>query len=626
MTGPDTAPQLNDDFPKGSGMDSIFAAPGPRAAEDSVAVPDSTAGLLRDLTVELREASAPIEATFLGVGDALGRSLGLLNAIGDRFRALSTLIDSEDGSRAVDMLTGVCSGTDGLAGNARHTLDGLDGLEQAGTGMAALFTNLSAIIGEITALAINAKVQSVQIRSTTDDFSVFNREIDRLHRLAEETTAKASSRLVTLRAAITTAKGSAAGFQHDNRAHLDDAGTRLRRSLDALVARRAAVREAACRFADRVEEIGRRIARCIGDLQVGDVTSQRLAHIGDALEVLRALTGDADPTLLRSDRRWLATLEPGRRAELLVAICELQGRQCRDANRDFAQQVASLAANLAGLLQDAGAIAGEAQRLFGSGVPSAAQRDGEAGPAFLQGVAAEVDRALQLLDRYCRADEVIRAQVVQVSDGFGAMRRDVAAIHSIDVDMRLMGLNTTLKCTRLGPAGRALGVVAQELRACSRRTEDVSEAIAQAIRSASERAGDLDRRSADDHLAAAGLTDRMTVAMGILRTLQADQERALQALIRDCATASGLLGTAMAPLGIGPRQEEFAERFAQRLALIAGSLPAAAHGADVAGDLHRLFGDTYTVDSERLIHGGIAPSVSPAHIDADGAGMDDFFL
>lgn len=618
-------------------MDSIFAAPGPRAAEGSAVVPDGTAGLLRELTVELRAASAPIEATFLGVGDALGRSLGLLDAIGDRFRALSTLIDSEDGSRAVDMLTGVCSGTDGLAGNARHTLDGLDGLEQAGTGMAGLFTSLSAIIGEITALAINAKVQSVQIRSTTDDFSVFNREIDRLHRLAEETTAKASSRLVTLRAAIATAKGSAAGFQHDNRAHLDDAGTRLRRSLDALVARRAAVREAACRFADRVGEIGRRIARCISDLQVGDVTSQRLAHIGDALEVLRILTGDTDPALLRGDRRWLATLEPRRRAELLVAICELQGRQCRDANRDFAQQVGSLAANLTGLLQDAGAIADEAQRLFGSGAPSgtpsAAGRDGEAGPAFLQAVAAEVDRALQLLDRYCRADEVIRTQVVQVSDGFGAMRRDVAAIHSIDVDMRLMGLNTTLKCTRLGPAGRALGVVAQELRACSRRTEDVSEAIAQAIRSASEQAGDLDRRSADDHLAAAGLTERMTVSMDILRKLQADQERALQALIRDCATASGLLGTAMAPLGIGRRQEEFAERFAQRLALIAGSLPAAvqdaAQSADVAGDLHRLFGDTYTVDSERLIHGGIAPADGPDRNNANGAGeagMDDFFL
>ncbi|MBK1840915.1 hypothetical protein JHL17_26270 [Azospirillum sp. YIM B02556] len=614
-------------------MDSIldtaafgtFAGSGARAG---TAAPPSGPGLVRSLKAELQDASAPIEAAFLTVGETLSQTLDHMAVIGDRFLALSALIDSEDGVAASSRLGKVREVTDRLATDLRQTLDDLTGLDASGADMAALLAGLSRIIGEITALAINAKVQSVQIRSGSDDFSVFNREIDRLHRLAEEATTQAIAHLAALRDAISAAKGGAALFQRDNRTRLDDVGRRLQGSLDTLASHRNTAQQAARRFAGRAAEVGQRIARCISDLQVGDLTCQRLSHIAAALDVLELLTHPPRPSALPQDRRWLAELDDRRRTDLSAAICALQIRQYEEANSDFGGQVASLKANLEALVRDADAITREAADLFGG------SSRGEPGPAnaavkgtggsVLADVAGEVDRALDLLHHYCRSDDVLRERVVEVSHGFDAMDRDVRAIRSIDTDMRLMGLNTTLKCTRLGTEGRGLGVVAQELRACSRRTEDVSKAITEAIQSATRRANALDRRSDTDHRAAIELAEEMTNSMELLNRLQADQTRSLSVLSGDCREVSRLLTGTIDRLAIGRRLEASTRRFVEQVEAV--SKIGEIHAPGIADDLHRLFAALYTAERERTTHAHLFGGESLPDGGDQGGDIDEFFL
>ncbi|KAA0594822.1 hypothetical protein J2848_004545 [Azospirillum lipoferum] len=611
-------------------MDSILdrAAFGDLSRAGTGALPSGLdIGVVRSLKTELHDASAPIEAAFLAVGETLSQTLARMEAIGERFRTLSALIDKEDGADASGRLGRVRGVTDGLVANLRQTLDDLTGLDESGAEMAALLGSLSRIIGEITALAINAKVQSVQIRSGSDDFSVFNREIDRLHRLAEEATTQAVGHLAELRTAISTARDGAAIFQRDNRTRLDDVGRRLQGSLDTLTACRNTAQQAARRFAGRAGEIGQRIARCISDLQVGDLTCQRLAHIGTALDVLGLL---ADPprdppkaAALPQDLRWLADLDRDHRTDLSVAICALQIRQYEEANGDFGSQVASLKANLDALVRDADAIAREAAELFGSGRgdPGAA---GSTDGSVLADVAQDVDRALDLLHHYCRSDDVLRERVVEVSHGFDAMGRDVRAIRSIDTDMRLMGLNTTLKCTRLGTEGRGLGVVAQELRACSRRTEDVSKAITEAIQTAARRANALDLRSGTDQRSAKELAGEMRSSMDCLNRLHADQMRSLSGLTADCLEVSRLLTGTMDRLAIEQRLEAFARRFVERMEASVTINQSPAPG--VVDNLHRLFGNLYTAERERKTH---AEFVGVHHMEETGdkgGDTDEFFL
>ncbi|MBP2230908.1 hypothetical protein J2847_004217 [Azospirillum agricola] len=615
-------------------MDSILdtAAFGDFARADT-GIPSSGLGIgvVRSLKAELHDASAPIETAFLAVGETLSQILDRMAAIGERFRALSVLIDSEDGVDASGRLGRIRAVTDGLAANLEQTLADLTGLDEAGADMAALLGNLSRIIGEITALAINAKVQSVQIRSGTDDFSVFNREIDRLHRLAEEATTQAIGHLGALRNAISSAKDGAAVFQRDNRMRLVDVGRRLQDSLDKLTACRSTAQQAARRFADRIGEVGQRIARCISELQVGDLTCQRLSHIGAALDVLGLLAETPQAAALPQERRWLADLDDRHRIDLSAAICALQIRQYEEASGDFSSQVASLKANLEALVRDADAIAREAATLFGSErghlggdhPPGAAKTPGG---SMLGDVATDVDRALGLLQHYCRSDDALRERVFEVSHGFDAMGRDVLAIRSIDTDMRLMGLNTTLKCTRLGPEGRGLGVVAQELRACSRRTEGVSKAITGAIQSATRRAAALDQRSGTSHQAAREVAGEMSNSMDCLNRLHADQMRSLSALTGDCLEVSRLLTGTIDRLAIEQRLEASTLRFVERVE--AASKIGEIHASGIADDLHRLFANLYTAERERKTHsqlfGGGCPDESQGQ-GQDGA-MDDFFL
>lgn len=603
--------------------------PGPTQPASDQSGPDT--GLIRSLSAELRAASAPIETTFLTVGETLSQTLERMTAIGGRFSALSMLIDSEDGAEACRRLGTVRSVTDGLAGNLRQTLTDLTDLDGTGADMAALLATLAKIIGEITALAINAKVQSVQIRTGSDDFSVFNREIDRLHRLAEAATTQAIGRLADLRTTMSAAKDGASAFERDNRTRLDDVGSRLQASLDRLTAYRHTAQAASQRFAGRVEEIGRRIARCISDLQVGDFTCQRLAHIGVAMDVLALLADPPPASALARDLRWLAELELGRRQDLSAAICALEIRQCVEACADFGSQVASLKDNLEALARDADSIAQEARELFGAGGEIAAAGR-PAGRSVLHDVAGDVDRALELLHHYRRSDDIIRRQVGEVSGGFVAMGRDVLAIRSIDTDMRLMGLNTTLKCARLGDAGRALGVVAQELRACSRRTEDMSKAITEAIHAATDRANGLDRRSGTNHRVAMELVDAMTGSMDCLKRLHADQMRSLSTMTGDCAEASKVLTGTVGRLGMELRLGGFTQRFVDRMQPYAGR--GDIHAPGISDDLNRLFASLYTAERERNIHsdlfGGLQggrEQIGQGHTGQEQGGeIDEFFL
>ncbi|WP_042694464.1 methyl-accepting chemotaxis protein [Azospirillum sp. B506] len=289
--------------------------------------------------------------------------------------------------------------------------------------------------------------------------------------------------------------------------------------------------------------------------------------------------------------------------------------------------MASLKETLEALVRDADAIAREAMGLFGSGnagfEAGSNPAKGEGG-SILAIVATEVDRALELLQHYCRSDERLRERVVEVSHGFDAMGRDVLAIRSIDTDMRLMGLNTTLKCARLGSEGRGLGVVAQELRACSRRTEDVSKAIAEAIQAATRGASALDLRSGRDHRAARELADEMSGSMECLKRLHADQMRSLSALTGDCLEVSRLLTGTIDRLGIEQRLAAASLRFAHRME--AASRSGDIHAPGIAEDLHRLFATLYTADLERNTHAQLFGSACVQQSGEQRDSIDDFFF
>lgn len=589
---------------------------------DNISSPIS-AEALRQLGEELSALIAPNEAAFIALGNALGSARAKLQAGGEHFRVLAEKMDQGDGLRAARALSEARDEILRISGESREVFNRLNALTRTLDVVRRPVTVLGKIIGEVAALATNAKVQAAQVSAAGVDFSVFTKDIDRLRGLAERSVNQAAGRLTTLGEIMTTACTASEAFQRGDAAELAAVATRLKDQLAQLGERREQARRALADFQKRTDAIGERVSRCIAALQVNDMTSQRIGHVQTALSLL---TGVVEPDAAREPgSEWVGELDDERRRLLLGTVCSLQATQLERASQDFSAAIGELRDNLSGLRADAEAMLVEARRVFGG------QREGE---TFIHGVLAEVQRAMTLLQAYCRTDESIRARIDELSQGFADMTADLEAIQSIDADMRIMGLNATLKCTRLGRQGLALGVVAQELRACSRRTEETSKAIAAAIQAVCADATALTDRSAQEREAVTALVTRMSESSEILAGFSAVLDAALVEMAEAWGDVAKLLDEAANSFAVEKALDAGVSTIAQRLKTV---------GEDCAGpesdpslvreDIQRMLGHHYTMASERVIHelfadGGTssnAPNAASATEAAD-ADIDSLFF
>ncbi|SEH30856.1 hypothetical protein [Magnetospirillum fulvum] len=593
-------------------MDSVVAPTEPVALADILRGIDG-------LNADLGQLAAPNEAAFVTLGDALASARTTLSNGSGQFHALSEMLDSGDGNHAEEMIASARGDILSISAETRAIAASLCHLDQRTSAVAKPLATLAKIISEISALGINAKIHAAQVNAQGIDFTVFTKDIDRLQQLADDTIKRASGQLGSLSMAMASARQASDTFQRGDAIELESIGTRLGGQLTELAARRETVRRALPGIEQRTGTIAERVSRSISALQINDLTSQRLEHVRSALALMHGLT--TPPSGKESD--WLYTLDDERKRRIFAAVCTLQAQQMERAVADFSQAIRDLKSNLTALGAEASTILAEAQTLFGGD-------DGD--NSFIEAVATDIERAAVLLDNYCQADERVRMLIHQVSEVFGLIAKDLSALRSIDADLRIMGLNATLKCTRLGSSGHALGVVAQELRACSRRTEEISRLIATAIDAATDEAQALAERSEREHATAAALAANIAESTRAMRTISSLLDRTLNDLMTACDRVSRLLTEATGSFDLEQSLEKGIGALVLRLTDLGRQ--AAPDGVDpalVREDIQRMLGQHYTMSSERIIHDifadGDALSAPPPATAASGdSDIDDFFF
>ncbi|MFD2233405.1 methyl-accepting chemotaxis protein [Phaeospirillum tilakii] len=551
---------------------------------------------------------APNETAFIALGDALASARGALGGGSSRFAVLSDLLERDEGAQAERTLAEGQRSLLTISSETHEVVDGLSRLDRGAGAVARPLAVLAKIIDEISALGTNAKIHAAQITAEGIDFTVFTRDIDRLHQLAAATLDQTQARLGALDRALATARQAAARFQGNDSAELERIGGRLGGQVAELSRRRQRARAALPEIESRTKVIAERVSRCISALQINDLTSQRFEHVRTALAQVAALLDEAGARA--------AGFDPGEGRRVAAAVCALQIEQMNRATADFRQAIEDLKSNLAGLGHDAAAMLNEARTLFGGG--------GDGG--FIEDVAHDVDRAATLLQSYCQADERMRIQITAVSGVFAEIASDLGELRSIDADLRIMGLNATFKCGRLGSAGHALGVVAQELRACSRRTEEISRQIGGAIDAATAEAAAIAERSEQEYRTAATLAEAIGSTLPPLRLLSGELAATLTELTHACDGVARLLDDASQGFDREHSLQEGVAALARRLTAVAErAVPGGVDPASVRDQIHRLLGHHYTMSSERDIHemfnvgesGAAAATAADAEADVD---------
>jgi len=541
---------------------------------------------LRTVDRDLGELTGSAEREFVPVGALLGESAAAISGIGDALNRLGRDLQGEEALESVAELNRAVERIHDMH-TAAGTTAALPGLSADAGEIAKHLETLRRIVAEITALAINGKIQAALVATAGVDFTVFTAEIGRLGNMAAQQIENAAARLSEVRSSISSAINAESAFVRNEAGELKNIRSRVESNIALMVERGRRASHALEAVREKSGQVANKVAQTVGELQINDITCQRIEHVRI---VLRALSS--------RDEAWLRDLPDERFRLLTAAALRLQCNQLDQAALDYLHEIEALALNLRGLSADAADLLAEAESAFGD----------SHGGIFLTEIEGDIDRASALLDAYSAADQRTRAMVTDVSQGFIAMSKDLDSIRSIDADMRVMGLNATLKCGRLGNAGQALGVVAQELRACSRRTEDSSRMVETLLTKALDAAQQLNRQSTKAMLDVEfdnthPCRSIMNSCVAGLHKLAACMAQTLESLRRDAPAVAGRLAEGAASIAFHNRLKSDCDRASQLVARMAHQIGNGdSFDEGVFDDLRRLAEPLYTMDSERLIH------------------------
>ncbi|HTH16402.1 MAG TPA: methyl-accepting chemotaxis protein [Magnetospirillum sp.] len=565
---------------------------------------ESPTGLETTLAVaELDRVAGSIEAVFLDAGERLGQAVGCWRSIAQSFADLAQQYEGDDMRHCVDGLHAALAVAAGLGcqtgGSSATRLGGLAG---ALKDMSARLNRLTKTVGEVKLVGLNAKVEAAHLDAGSLDFSVFTREIDRLANDAAAELALLEGELRELAGQTDAAYKAQAGFSDGHGAELQSVCRRLDEGLALLASQRQRIAAAASLIGQRSRQAGDHVADLVSALQIGDITRQRTEHVSQALGLLGDLPNLA-PTLSADEAAQAAAL-----------VVNLQSAQLDNSAHDLSREAAEVTRNM-------GALADEAEEVGQLGHSSFT---GAHGTSFLEGLAAEMARTEALLQGYGTALANTETAMREVSKATESMVAHVEAVHSIEADLKIMGLNASFKCSRLGDRGRTLSVVAQTLRQLANRTVEDAGALMGGLKTAMGIAEDL----ADGQTASEGIDGALAnlrAAAAFMAANGASQEAALAGLEAESSRAQGLLREAADGIGI---TADFSRALREVAIRLRDTTARTAIDPERADELkcHVLANLTgnYTMASERALHdlfGGDEPaataSAEPATVDVD---------
>ena len=465
-----------------------------------IMLPQVDAARLRRLAQDLLEAGKPGEGVFLSLGKHLEDSIGIIHGITADLENLTSIMDGGEVQGAADGLRQASDEVVGMVAALERERQQLDRLAAATSGGERAIGQLQKTVGEIGVLGMNSKIQLAHIAGANEEFANFTGEITRLASLASRDLQNLENGHSGICHLIEQARSDNAHFTNTHGPALLEIGQHLQLSLDLLEKQHrqsVASVQASCGHS---AEIARLVGGAVVSLQVNDMTRQRIEHVAQALEkAADLLPGSAAEPVLEEDGQQLAGL-----------ICRLQSIHVVKTAEQFKTQVASLLSNLQTLADQADVMVRE-QLAFG---------DGETSSLFEQ-LDRQLREASSLYLEVAKARAGTRKLIKAISEGVELMTTSVIAVHEIEADIRIMGLNATLRCNRLGSQGRALAVIAQELRQCASRTQEQAKLVGGKLEALVQEADCLANLSHGERDAA----DAVDVMSNALRLLLTTQER-----------------------------------------------------------------------------------------------------
>ena len=530
----------------------------------------------------LEAARSKVEERFLEGGTVLLSVMDVLNRLLSSLDNITKALDAgENGDAGAELRSTVKSLSD-LPTAEKSRRDALSSLAETGYSLRRHVSDMQETMRYLRTFAVTVKITGAGLA----EFAGFAQEIlERIYSGTDEVN-RFAGRIEELEKEVKLALT----FGTDVSKSYADTVPAVANALDGDARKIAEHRQNLSAIARDVGAVARgvqsKVASTLSALQIGDITRQRIEHVQSTFTLLDEFLDSEDGRGLNADAR----------ARLQNVIQHLTAAQMNEMCRDFRRDSQNVVKTIASFGHDTQEILRLRDQMSGGGQGN-----------FIRALESSVSAAHEIVKQVdavtLKADQVSQS----TRDTTAKLLEAIGNIKAVKTDIHYMALNTNLRCSRLGEAGKSINVVTAELRIFAGKLDDSADAIVSGLPALEEAAG---RVAPSSETASGGLAENLTTAVTDIRTAADTMEVELKTLSEHGREVAGKINLLIGTL-------DFQKDLGDVLAGCADALEDAA-GAEIAdisdlaeaiAPLDRKIFKLYTMVQERNVHRDIIAAV-----------------
>lgn len=550
---------------------------------------------------EVRAQAELIEGRFAQAGESLFTVIEALRTLIRSCEDLTVELESPDLHEATAALQAVAAEVAAAGRDGARPSEVLPRLVAVANSISGSLDSALAALRPAGIIAMTARVEAARLGQDGMQFSGFAEEIAGAFQTARISLQSLGGQIAGLGARLATALRREAELASGLEAAMREVPRRIATSIEALGAASGSAGAAATAMLRQSQAVSAGASSAVLSLQVGDSARQRFEHIVSALELAAAvgLRGEVSQLGATFSAPDVAAAE-----SLLGLCCRLQAAQLADT-------AGELSDDMARTIEALGALRGAADGIAAAGA-DVLQADRE-GRSFLAELASGVGQAQQLFARLDAAGGEVDDLARSISEASAELATHVKTVAAAEKEVQRLALNAMVKSGRVGDRGRALTVIAQQLKGCVDMTTEQTSAVVERLREvaalADELAAEGDRRA---RRSVGRATGSMTEAVERLTQMNGRVSAGLAGLRADSAAIAALVQSTAAGFERQSVSLPLLQEAARRLESLALDLDRTGGDAGDCGRaaMARMF-DAYTMAREREIHSRVAGDPEP---------------
>jgi alkylated DNA nucleotide flippase Atl1 len=412
-------------------------------------------GLLLDRVItDLEGLNRATEQDFLTIGGNLMGFVTGARQLSSDMAALEQIFGRQDG-QASQVLSRVLERSQQMEARAEAGDQALAGVCDSARHIGRTFRGFQDTVSVFRVLGSLTRIETARLGNAGEEFGNLAEEVTTLTKSIEASGQGILDASAALHQKLQSALAKVTGLRASELAELPILVGEVETGLRSLEERHRQAIEVFLRQAAEYEKVSAAFEDLITAIQFHDITRQQVEHVVDALRRLR--------TEFQGCRNRSENLD-------VRAVLALQSSQLSNAEQVFGSSVGRIERDLDGIAGRVREMAETSKTLIGS---SANEQD-----SFFLQMEGRFTAILKVVGTCAEADVETQSVLGELEATVKGMRDSVAEIRQIEIRIRRMAINATIRAIQIGNAGSALNVVAEVMQRLALDSGGITDTVA----------------------------------------------------------------------------------------------------------------------------------------------------